>query len=100
MAYTTDNYAANTRTVTVAPGAVTRSAVRVNADGTYVWNSAWDGKVIQGRWRKDGGGIVLLKGQGGRDWKMDRMARPAGKAEVTLWDQNSIWYNGTPLSAP
>jgi hypothetical protein len=97
VAYTTDNYATNTRTVTVAPGAVTKSAVRVNPDGTYVWNSSWDSKIIRGRWRADGGAVVLLKGQSGLDWKMQRMDRPSGKAVITLWDQQSIWYNGTPL---
>jgi hypothetical protein len=28
---------------------------------------------------------------------MQRMDKPRGKAEITLWDQNSIWYHGTPL---
>lgn len=97
VAYTTDNYATNTRTVTVASGYVTKSAIRINPDGTYVWNSAWDGKIIQGQWKQQGGAIIVLKGQSGLDWRMERMAKPAGDAVVTLWDQNSIWYNGTPL---
>jgi hypothetical protein len=98
VAYTVDNYAAGTRTLVTSAGALTKSAVRINPDGTYVWNSSWDGRVIQGRWtaEKDGS-IILRNGQEKKDWKMQRMDKPIGKAEITLWDQNSIWYHGTPL---
>lgn len=97
VAYTFDNYATNTRTTTVSSGYVTKSAIRINPDGTYIWNSAWDGKIIQGRWRQEGGAIIVVGGQSGLNWRMERMAKPSGDAVITLWDQNSIWYNGTPL---
>jgi hypothetical protein len=97
VAYTTDNYATNTRSITVAAGTVTKSAVRINPDGSYIWNSAWDGKVIRGQWKRDNSAIILLNAQGGLNWRMERMPQPQGRAVVTLWDQNSIWYHGTPL---
>lgn len=98
VAYTVDNHAANTRTLVTSAGAVTKSAVRINPNHTYDWNSQWDGRVIHGKWIEHKDGIVLLKAQEGKDWLMQKMNRPSGKAVVTLWDQNSIWYNGTPLN--
>ncbi len=98
VAYTVDNYAANTRTLVTSAGAVTKSAVRINPNHTYDWNSDWDGRVIHGKWIEHKDGIVLLKAQEGKDWLMQKMNRPTGKAVVTLWDQNAIWYNGTPLN--
>jgi hypothetical protein len=97
VAYTTDNFATNTRTVTVAAGAVTKSTVRIDPEGSYVWNSSWDGKVIRGQWRREGSAIILLNAQSGLNWRMQTMAQSQGKATVTLWDQNSIWYHCTPL---
>jgi hypothetical protein len=99
VAYTFDNYATNTRTLTISSGAVTRSAIQVNPDGTYIWISAWDEKTIRGAWRQQGDSIIILKGQSGLDWRLSRLTPPQGRAEVTLWDQNSIWYHGTPPPA-
>ncbi|HWR54855.1 MAG TPA: hypothetical protein VN428_27345 [Bryobacteraceae bacterium] len=99
VVYSYDNIAAGTRTTVTAPGAVTKSAVRLQKDGSYIWNSSWDGKVIRGRWTPAaGGGITLLRAQEGKDWRMERLKEKSGKAEISLWDQSSIWYHGTPLA--
>lgn len=97
VAYTVDNYAANTRTVVTSSGTVTKSAVRINPDHTYDWNSAWDDRLIHGRWVEAKDGILLLNGQEHKDWLLRSMEKPSGKATVTLWDKNATWYNGTPL---
>jgi hypothetical protein len=97
VAYTVDNTAANTRTLVTSAGAITKSSVRINPDHTYDWNSDWDRRMIHGKWVEQKDGILLLKGQEHRDWLMRAIDRPSGKAVVTLWDQNAIWYNGTPL---
>jgi hypothetical protein len=96
VAYSFDNYATNTRTNVVAAGTLTKSSVRVNADHTFDWNSAWDGKIIHGRWVEHEGGILLQHAQEEKDWLMQRIANPPGKAEITL-SNGSIWYDGTPL---
>lgn len=99
VVYSYDNIAAGTRTTVIAAGTVTKSAVRLHKDGSYIWNSSWDGKIIRGKWMPatEGGGIILLRAQEGKDWRMERLKNKSGKAEVSLWDQNSIWYHGTPL---
>lgn len=97
VAYQIDNTAANTRTLVTSAGAITKSAVRINPNHTYDWNSDWDRRVIHGRWVERKDGILLLNGQERKDWLMRAMSRPSGKAVITLWDQNAIWYNGTPL---
>lgn len=68
-------------------------AVRVLPGHTCEWNSAWDERLIRGKWiEAAGGAIILLKAQEGK-------VTPAqGRAEVSLWDQNAIWYHGTPLT--
>src|ERR1035437_6460507 len=50
VAYTVDNYARDTRTLVTSTGALTKSSVRINRDHTYEWNSAWDGRIIRGKW--------------------------------------------------
>ncbi len=97
VAYTVDNVAANTRTLVTSTGTLTESAVRINPNHTYDWNSAWDKRMIHGKWVEHKDGVLLLNGQERKDWLMRAMSRPSGKAVITLWDQNAIWYNGTPL---
>lgn len=98
VAYTVDNYATETRTVVTSSGTVTKSAVRVNPNHTYDWNSAWDNRLIHGRWVESKDGVLLLNGQEHKNWLLRSMEKPSGKATVSLWDQNSTWYNGTPLN--
>lgn len=97
VAYSYDNYATSTRTTVTSTGVVTKSAVRINPNHTYDWNSAWDGRMIHGNWVEKDGGVLLLHGQEGKNWLLRTMDRPSGNATVTLWDQDSMWYNGTPL---
>jgi hypothetical protein len=96
VAYSWDNLATQTRTHVAAAGTVTKSAVRINPDGTYVWNSAWDGRVIQGRWISHKDGILLQNGQEKKDWVMGRLPHPNGDAVVYLYDGDSMTYHGTP----
>jgi len=96
VVYSYDNYAANTRTTVTATGAVTNSAIRINPDHTYDWNSAWDGKMIHGRWTDWDGGIRIERGQEGKDWLMHALKPASGKATVVLYN-DSTQYHGTPL---
>ncbi|HWI52628.1 MAG TPA: zinc ribbon domain-containing protein [Symbiobacteriaceae bacterium] len=87
VAYVSDN--GYTVTHYLSTGAVTTSSLLIKADGTYAWNSQWDGKVIQGTWAKDGNDLVLKKGQEGKDWRVSKSTNNGG--DITIWDGN-IWY--------
>lgn len=96
VAYSWDNYATQTRTSVVAAGTLTKSSIRVNPDGTYEWNSAWDNRLIRGRWVSHRDGILLQGGQEKKDWVMGRLPDPSGSAVVYLYDGNYMTYHGTP----
>lgn len=96
VAYSWDNLATQTRTNVVAAGTTTKSTIRIDPEGTYVWNSAWDGRVIQGRWVSHRDGILLQHGQEKKDWVMGRLPNPSGTAVVYLYDGNYMTYHGTP----
>lgn len=96
VAYSWDNHATQTRTNVVAAGTLTKSSLRVNPDGTYEWNSAWDGRLIRGRWVSHRDGILLQNGQEKKDWVMGRLPGPSGAAVVYLYDGNGMTYHGTP----
>lgn len=96
VAYSWDNHATQTRTNVVAAGTLTKSSLRVNPDGTYEWNSAWDGRLIRGRWVSHRDGILLQNGQEKKDWVMGRLPNPSGAAVVYLYDGNYMTYHGTP----
>ncbi|HJV37915.1 MAG TPA: hypothetical protein VJ528_03670 [Geothrix sp.] len=96
VAYSWDNHATQTRTNVVAAGTLTKSSLRVNPDGTYEWNSAWDGRLIRGRWISHRDGILLQGGQEKKDWVMGRLPNPSGSAVVYLYDGNYMTYHGTP----
>lgn len=72
--------------------------IKINSDGTYVWNSSWDGKVIKGYWKKTGDSdypIELENAQQGRDWKIGK-SNDKG-ADIVIWD-GSTWYDGKKLN--
>jgi hypothetical protein len=99
-AYSWDNLATQTRTHVVSAGALTKSSLRINADGTYDWNSAWEGRLLRGRWALHKDGLLLRQGQEGKDWVLGRLAHPSGRAEVYLFDRNAMTYHGTPRPDP
>lgn len=97
VAYVVDNVAAGTRTSVVSAGGLQESSIQIRPDQTYKWNSKWDGRIINGKWENTKDGLLIRKGQEGKDWLLEKLPRPAGKAIVALWDRNATWYNGTPL---
>ncbi|WP_096466113.1 hypothetical protein [Aneurinibacillus soli] len=61
--------------------------VTIKSDGTYIWNSAVDGKVIKGKWIKSkdiSSPLILLKGERGHDWKIGESVHSG--ADIVLWD--------------
>lgn len=85
-AYTTDNYATNTRTTTSSAGAMGRR-LTVAGDGSYTWGDQ------VGQWRSTGEDpvagwpIVLLGADGGGDWKVGWDTRRQGRrGNILIWD--------------
>lgn len=72
----------------VSSGTMTASSLLINPDGTYAWNSQWDGKLIRGTWVKDNGEIVLQKAQEGKDW---RVGKSNQGGDVLIYT-SSTWY--------
>ncbi|WP_047155206.1 hypothetical protein [Aneurinibacillus tyrosinisolvens] len=94
--YTTDDYTNNTRTTKVSPGSgKLNSWLTINANGTYVWNSSWDKKVIKGKWKKGDADypVILLNVQEKKSWKVGKDKR---KNQVYVWDGNYAYYIGIP----
>jgi hypothetical protein len=72
--------------------------IKINKDGSYVWNSSWEGKAIKGKWRSTGDRdypIELLKAQEGKNWKVGR-SNDTGVA-IIIWD-GFTWYNGKKIN--
>lgn len=93
VAYTTPIPGTNYETLHTSVGALS-GGIKINADGTYVWNSTWEGKTLKGKWEKTGDAgypIVLLNGEDGKDW---RVGKDPSSDEIFIWD-GSIWKNGT-----
>lgn len=80
------------------PGA-DNGTLTINSDGTYEWNSMWDGKVIPGNWRifdeKDGYPIVLENAQEGKDWRVGASNETIG-GDIIVWD-GTFYYIGTKV---
>lgn len=92
-AYVTPNPGTDTETLTTSSGVKTDSTLQLNADGTYVWNSAWDGRIIKGSWEKTGDSdypILVRAGQEGKDWKLGK----GDNSEIILWDGDAMTYSG------
>lgn len=77
-------------TLYTSAGALTTGALAINADGTYAWNSSWDGRLITGQWVVAGENIKLLHAQEGKDWTVMKSNRSTG-GDIVIWD-GFTWY--------
>lgn len=80
-----------------AGSGVLPGGIKINADGTYIWNSSWDEKVIKGNWRATTDQdypLELIQAQEGKDWKVGKTA--GDPSTITLWN-GSIWYTGKKI---
>ncbi|MHB8984190.1 MAG: copper amine oxidase N-terminal domain-containing protein [Carboxydocellales bacterium] len=81
------------------PGALA-GGIAIYADGTYIWNSPWDGKVIKGKWARSSDSdypLTILDGEEGKDWKLGRSGPNVwGGGDIVIWD-GSIFKNGTKV---
>ncbi|HEU5054722.1 MAG TPA: hypothetical protein VFT78_16520 [Hanamia sp.] len=71
--------------------------IKINSNGSYIWNSSWDGKIIKGNWRKTGDKdypIELVNAQEGKTWKVGK-SKDKG-ADIYVWD-GSTWYDAKKL---
>lgn len=90
--YTVDNYDSKTSTLYTSSGTQPESTITINPNGTYSWNSVWDGKIISGLWQKNSdGSITLLNGQEGKNWTV---AKSNGVNEDIFLMDGSTWYSG------
>lgn len=80
----------DTMTLYVSSGTMTASSLLINPDGTYVWNSQWDGKLIRGTWVKTSDGLVLQKAQEGKDWIVS-VSTPQHGGDILVYNE-STWY--------
>lgn len=96
--YTTPDYTNNQLVIHNSAGTgVLPGGIKINIDGTYVWNSSWDDKVIKGNWRATGDAgypIELLNAQEGKNWKIGKTT--GDPSTITIWD-GSTWYNGKKI---
>lgn len=94
--YSVANYQTSTNTIYTSPGTVPKSTITINKNGTYVWNSAWDDKIINGSWTASSdGSINLTKGQEGKTWKL---AKSKGITEDIFIMDGSTWYSGKAVT--
>ncbi|HLO03712.1 MAG TPA: hypothetical protein VK191_11430 [Symbiobacteriaceae bacterium] len=82
----------DTVTQVTGSGAQTASTLKLNADGTYVWNSQWDGKTYKGQWQKGSGDypITIPGAQEGKTWHVGKEK----DGDIYVYDGNSIYYIG------
>lgn len=97
-AYTVLDYTNNQRVTKISSGTgVLPGSIKINSDGTYIWNSSWDGKIIKGSWRTtndSGYPIELIKAQEGKSWRIGKSDQK--DVSIIIWD-GSTWYNGKKL---
>ena len=82
-------------TGTAKPGVALEDALTIYSNGTYEWNSSWDGEIIRGTWEKGDSEypITLLNAEDGHNWKVGLW--PSGGGDIIAWDPDaSIWKNG------
>jgi hypothetical protein len=93
--YTVLDYTNNLEVLHNSAGTgVLPGSLKIESNGTYTWNSSWDGKIIKGSWRLTGDTgypIELLKAQEGKNWKVGK-SNDKG-VNIIIWD-GSTWYNG------
>lgn len=74
----------------VSSGVMTTGSLLILADGTYAWNSSYDGKLIKGNWAAAGENIVLKKAQEGKDWTV-MIGNAQSGGDIVIWD-GATWY--------
>lgn len=93
--YTVPDYANHQTVIYNSSGTgVLPGGIKINKDGTYIWNSSWEGKVIRGKWMATGNTdypIELQNAQEGKNWKVGKATDKS--ADIVVWD-GSTWYNG------
>lgn len=93
--YTVPDYTNKTEVLRTSAGTgVLPGSIRIDGNGSYTWNSSWDGKIIKGSWRITGDSdypIELMKAQEGKNWKIGK-SNDEGVA-IIVWN-GSTWYNG------
>lgn len=98
MAYV-NNFGNGLSTLNISSGAVAGSFT-INSNGTWDWNSSWDGKMLHGQWvrSKDSSyPITILKGEEGHDWYITAGTKQS-KSDIIAWDKTgSIWKYGYKL---
>jgi flagellar basal body-associated protein FliL len=93
VSYTQENSSSNTSTTYTSTG-VQSGAIKINSDGTYIWNSTWDGKIINGNWQESGDSaypIRILQGEEGKDWLLGKSDQSG--SDIYLLN-GSIWKVG------
>ncbi|GAC1594592.1 MAG: hypothetical protein NVS3B8_08230 [Chitinophagaceae bacterium] len=96
--YTVPDYTNNREVLHNSAGTgVLPGSIKISANGTYIWNSSWDGKILKGHWRLTGDAdypIELLRAQKGKNWKVGKSKEK--NVSIVVWDGNT-WYNGSKL---
>ncbi len=94
--YVIPNFDAHTSTLYTSTGTLPKSTITINKDGTYIWNSAYDGKIIVGKWTKnDDNSLNILLGQEGKTW---RLAKGGGQYEDIFLMDGFSWYSGKAVT--
>lgn len=94
--YSVDNFDRQTSTIYTSAGTLPESTITISPDGTYIWNSKWDGKTIHGNWSISGdGSLSLLRGQEGKTWTVQR---GGGKNEDIFLLDGHTWYSGKSVT--
>lgn len=93
--YTVPDYTNKIEVLRTSAGTgVLPGSIRIDANGSYTWNSSWDGKIIKGSWRLTGDSdypIELMKAQEGKNWKIGKSNDE--NVAIIVWN-GSTWYNG------
>ncbi|HYK77603.1 MAG TPA: hypothetical protein VEV16_11555 [Daejeonella sp.] len=95
--YTIPDYSNNQLVLRNSAGTgVLPGDLRINSDGTYIWNSS-DGKIIRGNWINSNNKdypLELIKAQEGKNWKIGKSDQP--NSDILIWD-GYTWYNGKKI---
>lgn len=96
--YTTPDYTNRQLVITTSSGTgVLPGGISIHKDGTYVWNSSWEGKAIKGKWRTTGDKgypIELQHAQEGKNWRVGKSSEKG--VSIIIWD-GATWYNGKKI---
>jgi hypothetical protein len=96
--YTVSDYTNDKQVIRTSAGSgVLPGNLKINPNGTYIWNSSWDGKIIKGNWkliRDPDYQLELINAQEGKNWKVGK-SNDQGIA-ILIWN-GSTWYNGKKI---